>query len=196
MSILVSLPTPHSTVHNSTPWHANSQPSPSPRRFETSRSNCMMLCETCYAWTYLAVCQHSSPHWEHRHTYMMIDWSLVCGLLLDRVRLIEVQECSKGHVKWRVVYAAAETCWIVPNWAAIMLYLHPTFPATWSLPNAHIWLSWRRLCWSQGRSVNFWMIAYLAFDSSDTGALPGRSTTTVYTFAWVAASASVQVQSQ
>jgi hypothetical protein len=36
------------------------------------------------------------------------------------------------------------------------------------------------------------MTAYLAFDASDSGALPGRSTTTAYTFAWVAASASVK----
>lgn len=40
------------------------------------------------------------------------------------------------------------------------------------------------------------MTGNLAFDSSDSGALPGRSTTTVYTSAWVAASASVGVHSQ
>ena len=47
-----------------------------------------------------------------------------------------------------------------------------------------------------GRSVNFCMTANLAFDSSDSGALPGRSTTTVYTSASVAASASVKMNSQ
>jgi hypothetical protein len=49
---------------------------------------------------------------------------------------------------------------------------------------------------TQGRSVSFWMTAYVAFASSERGALPGRSTTTEYTFAWVAASASVVVRGQ
>lgn len=42
-----------------------------------------------------------------------------------------------------------------------------------------------------GRSVSFCMTGKRCFDSSVSGALPGRSTTTVYTFACVAASASV-----
>jgi hypothetical protein len=37
------------------------------------------------------------------------------------------------------------------------------------------------------------MTANVALDSADRGALPGRSTTMACTFAWVAASASVEM---
>jgi hypothetical protein len=81
--------------------------------------------------------------------------------------------CRKCKVTCAV--AVPETCLALWRLPSLMLYMRPSMTVVITLLDSGEEML---ISCTQGRSVNFWMTAYVAFASADSGALPGRSTTT------------------